>query len=120
MPCLTPGLALVPRQPKAGLLHHTDRGSQSTSHSYQVVLAHYGTLLSLSRKANCWDKALLESVFGTLKTECVERQSDKTRQEAKTVIFEYREVFYNRQRLHSALGYVSPEKFEMTLPPDAL
>lgn len=105
-------MALVRRQPEAGLLHHTDRGSQYTSRSYQAVLTHYGIELSMSRKANCWDNALMESFFGTLKTECVDRQSYRTRGEAKTVIFEYMEVFYNRQRLHSALDYVSPEKFE--------
>ena len=66
----------------------------------------------MSRKANCWDNALMESFFGTLKAECVDRQSYQTRGEAKTVIFEYMEVFYNRQRLHSSLGYVSPEQFE--------
>lgn len=108
-------MALVRRQPEAGLLHHTDRGSQYTSRSYQAVLNHYGIELSMSRKGNCWDNALMESFFGTLKAECVDRRSYRTRGEAKTVIFEYMEVFYNRQRLHSSLGYLSPEKFEMTL-----
>lgn len=109
-------MALVRRQPDAGLLHHTDRGSQYTSHAYQAVLTHYGIELSMSRKANCWDNALMESFFGTLKAECVDRQSFATHQQAKTVIFEYLEIFYNRQRLHSSLGYVSPVNFELTLP----
>ena len=108
-------MALVRRQPQAGLLHHTDRGSQYTSRSYQAVLNYYGIELSMSRKANCWDNALMESFFGTLKAECVDRQSFATHQQAKTVIFEYVEVFYNRQRLHSALGYLSPQSFENIL-----
>ncbi len=72
----------------------------------------YGIELSMSRKGNCWDNAVMESFFGTLKTECTDRRKFANRQEAKTVIFEYLEVFYNRQRLHSSLGYVSPESFE--------
>ena len=82
----------------------TDRGSQYTSQAYQAVLSHYGIELSMSRKANCWANALMESFFGTLKAEFVDRQKLATHQQAKTVIFEYVEVFYNRQRLHSALG----------------
>lgn len=107
-------MALVRRQPSSGLLHHTDRGSQYTSRSYKAVLGHYGIELSMSRKGNCWDNAVMESFFGTLKAEGTDRRSFNTRQEAKTVIFEYIEVFYNRQRLHSSLGYVSPEIFEQT------
>src|SRR5690349_15634061 len=72
------------------------RGSQYTSRSYRGVLDHYGTLLSMSRKGNCWDNAVMESSFGTLKAECSDRRSFASRQEAKTVIFEYMEVFYNR------------------------
>ena len=66
----------------------------------------------MSRKGNCWDNAVIESFFGTLKAELCDRRSFKSRQEAKTEIFEYMEVFYNRQRLHSSLGYISPENFE--------
>lgn len=107
-------MALVRRQPEpgSGLLHHTDRGSQYTSRSYRGVLAHYGVELSMSRKGNCWDNAAMESFFGTLKVECCDQQNFKNQQQAKTAIFEYIEVFYNRQRLHSSLGYVSPESFE--------
>lgn len=107
-------MALIRRQPDGNLLHHSDRGSQYTSRSYKSVLDHYGIELSMSRKGNCWDNAVMESFFGTLKAECTDRRSFATRQEAKTVIFEYMEVFYNRQRLHSSLGYVSPENFEQS------
>jgi len=107
-------MALVRRQPEPGssLLHHTDRESQYTSRAYRGVLEHYGIELSMSRKGNCWDNAVMESFFGTLKAECTDRRSFASRHEAKTVIFECMEVFYNRQRLHSSLGYVSPKNFE--------
>jgi transposase InsO family protein len=105
-------MALIRRQPDGNLLHHSDRGSQYTSRSYKAVLDHYGIELRVSRKGNCWDNAVMESFFGTLKAECTDRRSFASRQEAKTVIFEYMEVFYNRQRLHSSFGYVSPEYFE--------
>jgi putative transposase len=105
-------MALIRRQSNGNLLHHSDRGSQYTSRSYKAVLDHYGIELSMSRKGNCWDNAVMESFFGTLKAECTGRRSFTTRQEAKTIIFEYMEGFYNRQRLHSSLGYVSPEMFE--------
>ena len=107
-------MALTRRQPVtgSGLLHHTDRGSQYTSRSYRGMLEHYGIELSMSRKGNCWDNAAMESFFGTLKVEFCDRKKFKSRQEAKTEIFEYMEVFYNRQRLHSSLGYISPENFE--------
>ena len=105
-------MALIRRQPTGNLLHHTDRGSQYTSRSYKAVLEHYGIELSMSRKGNCWDNAVMESFFGSLKAECTDRRRFVSRHEAKTVIFEYLEVFYNRQRLHSSLGYVSPESFE--------
>jgi transposase InsO family protein len=117
-------MALVGCQPEAGLLHHSDRGSHTpegrTSRAYQAVLTHYGIELRVSRKTNCWDNALMESFFGTLKTECVDRQSYQTRGKAKTVIFEYTSVFYNRPRLHSSLVYLSPEKFEATSPSHTL
>lgn len=113
-------MALIRRQPNGKLLHHSDRGSQYTSRSYKAVLEHYGIELSMSRKGNCWDNAVMESFFGTLKAECTDRWSFATRQEAKTAIFEYMEVFYNRQRLHSSLGYVSPESFEKQAEADLL
>jgi transposase InsO family protein len=105
-------MALDRRNPSEGLLHHTDRGSQYTSGGYQALLEQYKVLVRMSRKGNCWDNALLESFFGTLKVECVDRQLFETRREARTVIFEYMEVFYNRQRLHSSLGYLTPADFE--------
>jgi putative transposase len=105
-------MALISRQPEAGLMHHTDRGSQYTARSYRGVLSHYGIELSMSRPGNCWDNALCESFFGSLKVECTDRYRFATRQQAKTVIFEYLEIFYNRQRLHSALGYTAPHDFE--------
>jgi putative transposase len=105
-------MALERRQPGAGLLHHSDRGSQYTSQGYQSLLKQYGIEISMSRKGDCYDNALMESFFGTFKEECVERQTLKTRAEARQVIFEYLEVFYNRQRKHSSLGYVSPANYE--------
>jgi putative transposase len=105
-------MALIQHQPGAGLLHHSDRGSQYTARSYRGVLSHYGIELSMSRPGNWWDNALCESFFGSLKVECTDRYRFATRQQAKTVIFEYPSIFYNRQRLHSALGYASPQKFE--------
>lgn len=105
-------MAVHHRQPASGLLHHTDRGSQYTSGTYQAVLAQYEMEVSMSRKGNCWDNALMESFFGTLKVECVDRYRFGTRQQAKTTIFEYIEIFYNRQRRHSALGYRIPVAFE--------
>lgn len=107
-------MAFIRRQPGSGLLHHTDRGSQYTSHAYRSVLEHFGVELSMSRKGNCWDNAVMESFFGTLKAECCDRYRFKSRQEAKTAIFEYMKVFYNQQRLHSTLEYRSPQDFEMS------
>lgn len=104
-------MALHQRQPGDDLLHHSDRGSQYTSLDYQVLLAQHHIRVSMSGVGNCYDNAMKESFFATLKTECVTDPFD-TRVQARTVIFEYIEVFYNRQRLHSALGYRSPEQFE--------
>lgn len=104
-------MALRQRQPANDLLHHSDRGSQYTSLDYQAQLAQHHITVSMSGVGNCYDNALKESFFATLKTECVTDLFD-TRTQAPTVIFEYIEVFYNRQRLHSALGYRSPEQFE--------
>jgi transposase InsO family protein len=105
-------MALSRRRPGAGLIHHSDQGSQYTSQGYQQLLHQYGILISMSGKGDCYDNALMESFFGTLKEECVERQVFKTRGEAKNAIFEYIEVFYNRQRKHSSLEYVSPSIYE--------
>jgi transposase InsO family protein len=105
-------MALEHRQPSEGLLHHSDRGVQYASDDYQQLLARHGICVSMSGKGDCWDNAVMESFWATLKTELVHQQRYQTRQQAKASIFEYIEVFYNRKRLHSSLGYVSPESFE--------
>ena len=105
-------MALANRAPTAGLLHHSDRGSQYAATSYQRILAAYGLRPSMSRKGNCGDNACVKSFFGTLKRERVYHRRDATRDEAKQDIFEYIEVLYNRQRRHSTLGYHSPSKYE--------
>lgn len=105
-------MALANRRPRAGLLHHSDRGSQYAATSYQRVLDEYGFIPSMSRKGNCWDNACVESFFGTLKRELVYHRRYATREEATQDIFEYIEVFYNRQRRHSTLGYHSPAEYE--------
>ena len=106
------GMALARRRPKAGLLHHSDRGVQYASDAYQTLLAQNHMQVSMSGKGDCWDNAVMESFWATLKTELVHHQHYATRNQARASIFEYIEVFYNRQRLHSSLGYVSPETFE--------
>lgn len=105
-------MALHRRQPKPGLLHHSDRGSQYAANAYQQRLRAAGIRGSMSRRGNCWDNACVESFFGTLKRELIHHRQYHTREEAKQEIFEYLEVFYNRQRRHSTLGYRSPAEFE--------
>jgi putative transposase len=105
-------MALARRKPAAGLLHHSDRGVQYASDDYQGLLARHQITVSMSGKADCWDNAVMESFWATLKTELVHHEHYTTRQQARQSIFEYIEVFYNRKRLHSSLGYVSPEAFE--------
>ena len=105
-------MALGSRQPAAGLIHHSDRGSQYASEAYQKALEKHGLVCSMSGKGNCYDNAPKESFYHTLKTELVHRQHYRTHDEARTNIFEYIEVFYNRQRLHSSLGYKTPTEFE--------
>lgn len=104
--------ALCQRHPEAGLLHHSDRGSQYASGEFQACLRKEGIVCSMSRKGDCWDNAAVESFFGTLKQELVNRRSFVTREIARKEVFEYIEVWYNRQRRHSALGYLSPAEFE--------
>ena len=103
------------RRPGPGLLHHSDRGSQYASADYQALLASYGMRSSMSRKGDCWDNAPMESFFATLKKELIHQRRFRTREEARRGIFEYIEVFYNRERLHSSLGYVSPAEYERQL-----
>jgi transposase InsO family protein len=104
--------ARTQRQPAQGCLHHSDRGGQYASTEYRRLLAAHGLEASMSRAGNCYDNAAMESFWSTLKNERINRQKFATRAEARTAIFEYVEVFYNRQRLHSALGYQSPVDFE--------
>lgn len=94
------------------MLHHSDRGSQYTSLAYQNVLAQFHIQVSMSRKGDCYDNAMLESFFSSLKTECVHQHTYQSRSEAQASIFEWIEVFYNRQRRHSSLAYVSPIAYE--------
>jgi len=101
--------------PAKGLLWHTDRGSQYTSDSHRKILKDHKIIQSMSRKGNCWDNAVAESFFHTLKTVLTHQYQFQNQREAKQVIFEYIEVFYNRNRLHSANNYLSPEGFEITL-----
>ena len=107
-------MALYRRQPKPGLLHHSDQGSQYAATAYQQHLRAAGITGSMSRRGNCWDNACVESFFGTLKQELIHHRRYRTREEAKQEIFEYLEVFYNRQRRHSTLGYQSPAEYEAT------
>jgi len=106
-------MALTQRKPGAGLLHHSDRGCQYTSEAYQTFLKEHDIQVSMSRKGNCWDNAVMERFFGTLKRECTSRERFQTHEEARTTIFEYIEAFYNRVRKHSTLGYLSPVQFEI-------
>jgi transposase InsO family protein len=106
-------MALQQRRVPVGLLHHSDRGTQYGAMAYQQRLAIRGIRCSMSRPGNCWDNAVVESFFATLKTELrVTEAGYATRQAARTAIFEYVEAFYNRARRHSTLGYLSPVEFE--------
>jgi transposase InsO family protein len=108
-------MAIARRCPGPGLLHHSDRGVQYATDDYQQLLAERGIVCSMSGKGDCWDNAAMESFWGTLKTELVNHEHYQTREQARASIFEYVEVFYNRHRLHSSLGYLSPEQFERSL-----
>jgi len=105
-------MALEGRQPPLGLIHHSDRGSQYASAEYQQALASRGIQCSMSRKGNCWDNAVVESFFSSLKMELVYPTDFATRHQARSALFEYIEVFYNRKRRHSSLGYLSPLEYE--------
>lgn len=105
-------MAIWQRKPDKGLMWHTDRGSQYASDSHLDIIRQHKILQSMSRKGNCWDNAVAESFFHTLKTELIYQCTFNTREEAKNVIFEYIEVFYNRIRIHSANDYFSPAEFE--------
>lgn len=105
-------MALTHRRPQPGGIHHTDQGATYTSLAYQRQLTQTGLVASMSRKGNCYDNAVVESFFSTLKNELVHDQDFWTHEAAQSAIFEFIEVFYNRQRLHQTLGYVSPVQFE--------
>jgi transposase InsO family protein len=108
-------MALVRRKPARGLLHHSDRGVQYACSDYQQRLKQHGLECSMSRTGNCYDNAVMESFWSTLKTELVYHVKFATRDAARKAIFEFVEVFYNRERRHSSIGYVSPESFEAAL-----
>jgi len=105
-------MAIEHRHPEQGLIHHTDRGSTYAMQSYRDVLERYGMLSSMSRKRDCWDNAVAESFFANLKNELISWRNFKNQDEARSAIFEYIEIFYNRQRLHQSLNYLTPEQFE--------
>ena len=105
-------MAITHRNPQPGLLHHSDRGVQYAGADYQELLAQYAIRPSMSNVADCYDNAVMESFFATLKRECVYHEHYSTRYQARQDLFEYIEVFYNRTRLHSTLGYRSPDEFE--------
>jgi len=112
LPLAALDMAVRRRRPSPGLLHHSDRGCQYTSADYRGVLADLGVTVSMSRKGNCWDNAVAESFFATIKTELVYGRSWPTRLELRAAVFEYIEVFYNRRRLHSSVGYKTPAQVE--------
>jgi len=105
-------MAVWRRRPDPGLIFHSDRGSQYCSHDFQRMLKGYGMISSMSRKGDCWDNAVSESFFGTLKTERVFHTQYKTREKARRDIVDYIEMFYNSRRRHSFLGYMSPKVYE--------
>ena len=107
--------AVSRQRPAEGLIHHSDRGRQYATYVYQKLLGQYGMTSSMSRKGNCYDNAYAESFFATLKRELVHGARYQTREEARLSIFEYVQVFYNRIRKHSSLGYRSPEQYEQGL-----
>lgn len=105
-------MAIDARRPEPGLIFHSDRGTQYTSSEYRKLLDDNDMIQSLSRPRQCWDNAVAEAWFGTLKTELIDRRSWATRAQARQAVFEFIEVFYNRQRLHSSLGYLCPAEYE--------
>jgi len=110
-------MAVSRRETKGNMLIHSDRGVQYRGNEYQAALKTYGIDASMSRKGNCWDNAAMESFFSRLKVELVYAEDFKTVEEARASIFEYIEIFYNRTRRHSSLGYVSPHEFEEQYQP---
>jgi putative transposase len=109
-----PRVALEPGGAR-GVLHYSDRGSQYACGDYRALLATHAMTCSMSRKGDCWDNAVVESFFATLKTELVGDADWATREEARTALFEYLEIWYNRARRHSSLGYLSPTQYEQQM-----
>lgn len=109
-------MAFLNRRPTGTVIHHSDQGSQYRSHLFLAKLKDYDIQISMSRKGNCWDNAVVESFFKTLKTELQNDARFGSREEAKAQLFEYIEVFYNRKRMHSTLGYLSPAQYELNCP----
>ncbi len=109
-------MALESNNPPVGLVHHSDRGSNYTSGEYQEALSVREMTVSMSRRGNCWDNAVAESFFATLKKDLIHRYKFETRRQAASAIFEYIEVFYNRIRKHSRLGYTSPIQYKHNNP----
>ena len=108
-------MAIWQRRPKPGLIHHSDRGSQYASKAFRKLLRTYGITGSMSRKGDCWDNAVVESFFGTLKQERVQWRQYQTRAEARQDVLQYITMFYNSERLHSYLGYMSPNQYEIQM-----
>jgi transposase InsO family protein len=106
-------MAIDMRKPAPGLIHHSDRGSQYSCDDYRLLLERHGFLCSMSARGNCYDNAVDESFFGSLKREWIRKYRYATRDEAKLELFNYIECFYNRKRRHGYLGYVSPNEFEL-------
>ena len=113
LPMAALAMAIATQRPAAGLIHHSDRGVQYASAEYRKMMQSAGFRASMSRKADCYDNAPMESFFHTLKTELVHHQHYETREEARRDIFAYIEGFYNRKRRHSAIGYISPIEMEL-------
>jgi putative transposase len=105
-------MAIAGRRPSKDMLFHSDRGSQYASSDYRTRLSDAGIVCSMSRRGNCWDNAPTESFFASLKKEMVYRTRFETREQARAAVFEWIEVWYNRKRRHSAIGYISPDEFE--------
>ena len=108
-------MAVTRRRPEAGLLHHSDRGSTYTSESYQALLQQEGIRTSMSRTADCYDNAAMESFFHRFKGECIDGESFQTRAQGRLATFDYIESFYNRTRRHSTLNYMSPLSYEQVM-----
>ena len=108
-------MALGRRRPARGVLHHSDRGSQYACGDYRALLAAHAMTCSMSRKGDCWDNAVVESFFATLKTELVDDADWATREDARAALFDYLEIWYNRERRHSSLGYLSPAQYEQQM-----